>query len=149
MTHSKNVNPPIIYPPENCSKACREIRLTYDSRANSFDSCKKSYTHVNSEKNIFQNRNPDEQFTPWNMNPRKHINHTNWEAKTPGSTDLEWLQYAKPFSNITMIVLLIIMRHKIRQLQLFETEILFIKSLSCKVRFKSKQLEDNKPHNGD
>ena len=135
MTHSKNVSPPIIYPPENCSEACREIRFTYDSRANSFDSWKKSYTHVNSKKNFFQNRKSDEQFTPWNMNPRKQIIHANWEAKTPGSTDLKWLQYAKPFSNITMIFLLIIMRGKIRQLQLFEREILFIKSLSCKVRF--------------
>ena len=134
MTHWKNVSRPIIYPTENRSEACKEIRLTYDSRANSFDSCKTDYTHVKSKRKVFQNRKSDEQFTPWNMNPRKHIIHANVKAKTPGSTDMKWLQYAKPFSNITMIFLLIRMRNKILQLQLFQRYIPFVKSWSCKVR---------------
>ena len=134
----------------------------YDSRANSFDSCKTNYTHVKSKRKFFQNRKSDEQFIPWNTNPRKHIIHANWDTKIPGCTDLKRLQYAQPFSNITMIFLLIIMRGKIRQLQLFEREIPFIKTFSCKVRFitwclviefpwpnNSKQFEDNKPHTGD
>ena len=53
-------------------------------------------------------------------NPHKHIIDANWGAKTPGPTDLEWLQYAQHFSNFTMISLLIIMPNKIRQLKLFE-----------------------------
>ena len=114
------VSPLMIYLLGNPSEACKEIRPTYDSRGNSFDSCKTNYTHIKSKRKIFQKRKTDEQFIPWNTNPRKHIIHANRGAKTPGPTDLEWLQYAQHFSNFTMISLLIIMPNKIRQLKLFE-----------------------------
>ena len=99
----KNVCPPMIYPLGNFSKVCKEIKPTYGSRGSSFDPCKTNPTHVKSKRKIFQNWKFDEQFIPWNTNPRKHIIHTNQEAKTPGSTSLKWLQYAQRFSNFTMI----------------------------------------------